>query len=79
MNQIVKNYRRIIGQIERYNREFSSTSQDPKLIAVSKTFSEEKIQLIIKEGHKAFGENRVQEAIKKWPNLKKKITTLSFI
>ena len=76
MNQIVKNYRRIISQIERYNKEFSSTSQDPKLIAVSKTFPEEKIQLIINEGHRVFGENRVQEAIKKWPNLKKKNNNL---
>ncbi len=72
MNQIVKNYRRIISQIERYNKQFSSTSQNPKLIAVSKTFPEEKIQFIINEGHLAFGENKVQEAIKKWPNLKKK-------
>ena len=41
------------------------------LIAVSKTQSNEKIEHILKEGHRSFGENRVQEAYGKWPILKK--------
>ena len=41
------------------------------LIAVSKTQSSEKIEHILKEGHRSFGENRVQEAYGKWPILKK--------
>ena len=59
-------------QIERYNKEFSATSRNPKLIAVSKTFSEEKIQLVIDQGHHIFGENKVQEATEKWIDLKKR-------
>ncbi len=59
-------------QIERYNKEFSATSRNPKLIAVSKTFSEDKIQLVIDQGHLIFGENKVQEATEKWVNLKKR-------
>ena len=59
-------------QIERYNKEFSATSRNPKLIAVSKTFSEEKIQSVIDQGHYIFGENKVQEATEKWINLKKR-------
>ncbi len=59
-------------QIERYNKEFSATTRNPKLIAVSKTFSEDKIQLVINQGHHVFGENKVQEATKKWINLKKR-------
>ena len=41
-----------------------------KLIVVSKTQSEEKIEIVLKEGHRCFGENRVQEAHQKWPKLK---------
>jgi len=36
------------------------------IIAVSKTFGEEKILPLIKYGHKDFGENKVQEAVAKW-------------
>ena len=42
-----------------------------KLIAVTKNVTEEKIKIILNEGHKEFGENRVQEACKKWKKLKK--------
>jgi pyridoxal phosphate enzyme (YggS family) len=72
MSKIIENYKRILIQIERYNKEFSATSKNPKLIAVSKTFSEEKIQLLIDQGHHIFGENKVQEATEKWINLKKR-------
>ena len=43
-----------------------------KIIAVSKTFSEEKILPLIKFGHTDFGENKVQEAVAKWTSLKEK-------
>ena len=39
-----------------------------KLIAVSKVQPNEKIEIILKEGHRCFGENRVQEAFSKWPS-----------
>ncbi len=40
------------------------------LIAVTKTFGIEDIQLALDAGHRTFGENRVQEAQGKWPALK---------
>jgi hypothetical protein len=43
----------------------------PKIICVSKTFSIDKLNPLIKHGHCHFGENKVQEAIIKWSNLKK--------
>ena len=43
----------------------------PKIIAVSKTFSIDKIQPLINHGHLHFGENKVQEAIEKWTDIKK--------
>ena len=42
----------------------------PKIIAVSKTFKIEKILPLINHGHKDFGENKVQEAIDKWTEIK---------
>ncbi len=43
----------------------------PKIICVSKTFSIDKLNPLIKHGHHHFGENKMQEAIIKWSNLKK--------
>lgn len=43
---------------------------DVHLIAVSKTREPEEIQPLIDAGHRAFGENRVQEAAAKWPQLR---------
>jgi len=42
----------------------------PKIIAVSKTFSIENILPLIKHGHLHFGENKVQEALDKWSEIK---------
>ncbi len=44
----------------------------PKIIAVSKTFKMDKILPLIKHGHKDFGENKVQEAVDKWTDIKSK-------
>ena len=41
-----------------------------KIIAVSKTFPSEKIMPLIEYGHLDFGENKVQEAIEKWSDIK---------
>ena len=42
----------------------------PKIIAVSKTFEMDKISPLIEHGHSDFGENKVQEAIDKWSDVK---------
>jgi pyridoxal phosphate enzyme (YggS family) len=44
--------------------------EDICLIAVSKTFSSELISPFLAQGHRHFGENRLQEALQKWPALK---------
>lgn len=46
------------------------------LIAVSKTFSAVEIERVIAAGQHVFGENRVQEAKGKWPELKRKVAKL---
>ena len=42
----------------------------PKIIAVSKTFKLEHIMPLVEYGHLDFGENKVQEAIEKWTDVK---------
>ena len=44
----------------------------PKIIAVTKTFSLDKIIPLLKAGHIHFGENKIQEAENKWINTKNK-------
>ncbi len=61
--------------IERFNKIKSNIdnlkpSQQVKIIAVSKTFSLDYIKPLIDEGHVHFGENKVQEAITKWKDIK---------
>ena len=41
-----------------------------KLIAVSKVQPNERVESVLKEGHRVFGENRVQEAASKWPKFR---------
>ena len=45
-------------------------TKNVKLVAVSKTVDEGLIIEAIKSGHLCFGENKVQEALKKWPKIK---------
>jgi len=49
----------------------SKINNKAKIIAVSKTFPINKILPLIKHGHTDFGENKVQEAIEKWTEIKK--------
>jgi pyridoxal phosphate enzyme (YggS family) len=62
--------------IERYDKiKLNIASIKPiqkvNIIAVSKTFSTEHIKPLVDHGHQHFGENKVQEAISKWSEIKK--------
>ena len=52
-------------------KEVESKSKNVKIIAVTKTFSIEAIKPMINYGHLHFGENKVQEAVSKWQDIKK--------
>ncbi len=69
----------IITNFEKIKQEIKNNlpQRDVKVIAVSKTFSLEHVMPLVKHGHKHFGENKVQEAEKKWKDLKKTIHNLS--
>ena len=60
----------VTSQIHRCAVAFNR-QDTPQLMAVSKHQPAEKIKDLLTEGHRLFGENRVQEATKKWPDLKK--------
>ena len=47
-------------------------SESPKIIAVSKTFPLDQINPLIESGHYDFGENKVQETLDKWSDIKLK-------
>jgi pyridoxal phosphate enzyme (YggS family) len=71
MHSSVQNYKDIVNSIDRKLEE-KKINLAPKVIAVSKTFELEKILPLIEYGHQDFGENKVQEAIEKWTNIKLK-------
>lgn len=50
--------------------EFGRDPGSVTLIAVSKTFEAEDIRPVLDAGQRVFGENRVQEAMHKWPGLR---------
>ena len=56
------------------NLEDPKINNLPKIIAVSKTFKLDKILPLIDHGHTDFGENKIQEAIEKWTDIKDKNT-----
>ena len=57
---------KIEASLEAANRQ----KHDVQLIAVSKVQPVEKIETALVDGHRLFGENRIQEAALKWPALK---------
>jgi|TARA_E500000331_G_scaffold89324_1_gene85158 pyridoxal phosphate enzyme (YggS family) len=69
MHDVIKSYKEVISAIEHRLKDQNITTQ-PKVIAVSKTFSLDKILPLIDYGHLDYGENKVQEAIEKWTNIK---------
>ena len=70
MHNTVKNLLDIENNINTYLNELK-IDNNPKIIAVSKTFKIDKILSLIKHGHLDYGENKVQEAIEKWIEIKK--------
>ena len=71
MHKTVQNLIDIENQIKS-NLSGSNTIKLPKIIAVSKTFQMDNISPLIEHGHVDYGENKVQEAIDKWTEIKEK-------
>ena len=70
MHILVQNLINIKDKIKTNLVDLNKKNQT-KIIAVSKTFKLEKILPLIEYGHVHFGENKVQEALDKWSEVKK--------
>ena len=70
MHKTIKNLLNIKAQINVKIDELKYNNYKPEIIAVSKTFSMNNIMPLIESGHTHFGENKVQEAIEKWSEIK---------
>ena len=71
MHNTVKNLLDIDNNIKDYLDKLH-INNEPKIVAVSKTFKIDKILPLIEYGHMHYGENKVQEAVEKWTDIKKK-------
>ncbi|MBK8007636.1 MAG: YggS family pyridoxal phosphate-dependent enzyme [Rhizobiales bacterium] len=67
-----ENLRGVQNQIEKAAKAAGREASSVRLIAISKTFSADEIAPVIEAGQRLFGENRVQEAKAKWPELREK-------
>ena len=72
MHTILKNLNILNTQIQNELKKNKNINKIPNIVAVSKTFPIEKIMPLIENNHIHFGENKVQEAILKWTNIKQK-------
>jgi len=70
MHNTVKNLIDIDNDIKDYLNKLN-INNNPKIVAVSKTFKIDKILPLIEHGHIDYGENKVQEAVEKWTEIKK--------
>ena len=70
MHNTVKNLLDIDTDIKDYLDKLN-INNDTKIVAVSKTFKINKILPLIEYGHIDYGENKVQEAVDKWTDIKK--------
>ena len=73
MHKIIDNLEGIKNKLKQLKLE---NYQNLKIIAVSKTFSLNSILPLIEYGHDHFGENKVQEALEKWPKIKESYPNL---
>ena len=70
-NSIQKNLNHVLELIKNAEEKSERTPASVKLVAVSKFHSVEEIIEVIQEGQNTFGENRVQEAVEKFSEIKK--------
>ncbi len=72
MSELAARYRDVSDAVARAAKDYGRKPHDVTLIAVSKTQAAERISPVLAAGHTHFGENYVQEAAEKWPQLREK-------
>ena len=66
----------IVDNLVSIKKEIQSNNSTAEVVAVSKTFSLNKILPLINFGHNHYGENKIQEAVDKWTDIKKDFTNI---
>ena len=72
----MSDYKNILKDFEKSIITSKRNIEEVELIAVSKKKSVDNILPIINTGHRAFGENQLQEVIRKWPSLKNQFNNI---
>lgn len=67
---VAENLQHVTQEIETACREVNRDPSTVDLVAVSKVHPKDHVRTALSAGHRIFGENRVQEALDKWPDLK---------
>ncbi len=67
---VAANFAAVKGMIAKAAAKAGRAANGVTLVAVSKTYGADAIRPLLTAGHRVFGENRVQEAMAKWPALK---------
>jgi pyridoxal phosphate enzyme (YggS family) len=70
MHNVVNKIISIKNEIQQKIKESQEINYNPNIIAVSKTFPMNEILPLINDEHVHFGENKVQEAMDKWTDVK---------
>ena len=69
-SQIASNLGKVNASLRDAEMQAGKAAGSVTLVAISKTHSPKNIQCALASGHSSFGENRVQEALEKWPALR---------
>ena len=70
MHKVVNNLISIQNELKIKIKKLNLENYNPNVVAVSKTFSIKDILPLINHGHIHFGENKIQEAVEKWTDIK---------
>ncbi|MBI0163986.1 YggS family pyridoxal phosphate-dependent enzyme [Bartonella sp. M0283] len=76
MDAVIAQWQKVKENIVKACHDAKRAVDDVQLIAVSKTFGVDHIHPLLEAGQRVFGENRVQEAESKWPQLREEFPDL---
>ena len=69
-HNVVARLHKVRSEMTRAVRHAGRNPDEVTLVAVSKTYFADSIVPVLEDGQRVFGENRVQESMQKWPELK---------
>ena len=72
----IEAWRGVVQSIQRAEARYGRSPGSVRLVAVSKTYDADAIRPVIEAGQRVYGENRVQEAMNKWPPLRERFPDL---